>query len=35
MMGAILYGVCKTAVFHLDSESVKEKKSKHLFPYST
>lgn len=33
--GAVQYGLCKTAVFHLDSESVKEKKSQHLFPYST
>lgn len=23
--GAVQYGLCKTAVFHLDSESVKEK----------
>lgn len=34
-MGAVQCGVCKAAVFHLDSESVKEKKkSQHLFPYS-
>lgn len=31
-MGAVQCGVCKTAVFHLDSESVKEKKISTLIP---
>lgn len=34
-MGGVQCGVCRTAVFHLDSDSVKTKKNlTHLFPYS-